>query len=115
MNNPYDNTELAAEVHAAGEEDVALAVSYAEAAFKTGPWSTYTGAQRAAPMLKLADLIDAHTRELAELDAIAMGGPVGAMGAMIGAAAATFRCEFLQCVPGMKIVLICPRLRGMGG
>lgn len=45
-------------------------------------------------MLKFADLIEKHTSELAELDAITMGGPVGPQGFMIGATVATFRCEF---------------------
>lgn len=94
--------------------DVALAVSYAEAAFKKGPWSTYTGAERAVPMLKLADLIDSHATELAELDSIAMGAPTGALAAVISAAAATFRCKFLKRVLDIEIVLICPRLRWLG-
>jgi acyl-CoA reductase-like NAD-dependent aldehyde dehydrogenase len=45
-------------------------------------------------MLKLADLIEKHAKELADLDSLTMGGPAGVVSALIGAAAATFRCEF---------------------
>ena len=92
--NPFDGTEIPAAVQVAGEAEVAAAVSAAKAAFKTGPWASYTGAQRAVPMLKFADLLQKNAAKLAELDSICMGGPVGPnAGAIIPAAAAVFRCK----------------------
>ncbi|KAG4431548.1 hypothetical protein IFR05_012961 [Cadophora sp. M221] len=92
LTNPFDGSKIDAAVQVAGEEDVELAVSAAQAAFKSGPWSTYTGSQRAKCMLKFADLIDAKAAKLAELDSITMGAPtaIGA-GFLIPAAAAAFR------------------------
>ncbi|KAE8441370.1 hypothetical protein EG329_005473 [Mollisiaceae sp. DMI_Dod_QoI] len=90
--NPFDETTIPAAVQVAGEEDVNLAVEAALAAFKTGPWSTFTGAQRAVCMHKFADLIDANAKELADLDAICMGAPSAAnAGFLIPEAAAVFR------------------------
>lgn len=88
-------------------------MSAAQAAFKSGPWSTYTGSQRAKCMLKFADLIDANAAKLAELDSITMGAPtaIGA-GFLIPAAAAAFRCMCQS--EGRKSVLTCERLRRMG-
>jgi hypothetical protein len=45
-------------------------------------------------MLKFADLIEKHLQEIVVLDSITMGGPVGPQSVLVGAAAATFRCEF---------------------
>ena len=80
----------------AGEADIEAAVSAAKAAFKTGPWATYTGAQRAVLMLKFADLMEKNAAKLAELDSICMGGPARMhFGAVVPAAVATFRCKRL--------------------
>jgi len=70
--NPADDS-LVGEINLAGPEEVDAAVAAAREAFETGPWSTYTGAQRAAAMNKLADLIDANTDELAKAEVQAMG------------------------------------------
>lgn len=93
--NPFDGTKIPAAVQVASEAEITAAVSAAQAAFKTGPWSTYTGAQRAVPMLKFADLLEKNAAKLAELDTICMGGPVGPIaGFLIPAAVAVFRCKF---------------------
>lgn len=92
--NPFDGTKIPAAVQVAGEADIDAAVSAAKAAFKTGPWSTYTGAQRAAPMLKFADLLEKNAAKLAELDTICMGVPLGMnLGLVIPETAAVFRCK----------------------
>jgi aldehyde dehydrogenase (NAD+) len=70
--NPADDS-LVGEINLAGAEEVDAAVAAAREAFETGPWSTYTGAQRAAVMSKLADLIDTNTEELAKTEVKAMG------------------------------------------
>lgn len=86
----------------AGEADIEAAVSAAQAAFKSGPWSTYTGAQRAVHLLKFADLLEKNAKELAELDSLCMGGPVGPnAGFIIPGAAACFRCKWLIGILGL--------------
>ena len=68
--------EVLAEVSLAGVEDVDRAVQAARAAFEMGPWSTMTGEERGRLLWKLADLIDAHTTELAELETLDNGKPI---------------------------------------
>ena len=95
--NPFDGTKIPALVHVAGEAEIASAVLAAKAAFKTGPWSTYTGAQRAVPMLKFADLLEKNAAKLAELDTICMGAPLSTgAGLMVPQAATVFRCKLLR-------------------
>jgi aldehyde dehydrogenase (NAD+) len=67
---------LVGEVNLAGPTEVDAAVAAARAAYESGPWGTFTGAQRAAVMHKLADLIDANIGELAKAESQAMGQPV---------------------------------------
>jgi aldehyde dehydrogenase (NAD+) len=94
--NPFDGIKIPAAVQVAGEAEIALAVSVAKAAFKTGPWSTYTGAQRAVPMLKFADLLEKNAAKLAELDTICMGAPLSTTaGFLVPQAATVFRCNSL--------------------
>tara|TARA_R110002003_G_scaffold2429_7_gene24317 strand:- start:7666 stop:7989 length:324 start_codon:yes stop_codon:yes gene_type:complete len=89
--NPADDS-LVGEVNLAGPAEVDAAVSAAREAFETGPWSKFTGAQRAALMNKLADLIDANGDEIAKAEVQAMGQPIAvASGWIIPAASATWR------------------------
>ena len=69
--NPATGKELA-RVPAGGAEDVDRAVKAAQAAFE-GPWSKMLPAQRQGLMLKLADLIEAHGEELAQLETLNNG------------------------------------------
>ena len=64
---------LLAKVSACGEADVDRAVRSAREAFEDGRWSRKSPAERKAVLLKLADLIRAHTVELALLDSLDMG------------------------------------------
>jgi acyl-CoA reductase-like NAD-dependent aldehyde dehydrogenase len=57
-----------AEVPQAGAEDVDRAVAAAREAFDDGRWSGIAAAKRTRAMLALADAIDAHADELAELE-----------------------------------------------
>ena len=78
----------------AGPEDVDIAVSAAKAAFTIGPWSTFTGAQRAACMHKFADLVLAHKEELPYLECVAMGRPIATFSSIdLINLAGCFRCE----------------------
>jgi aldehyde dehydrogenase (NAD+) len=55
-------------------QDVDAAVNAAEAAFPA--WSAMSPQMRGKPLKKMADMVTAGTKELAELDAITMGRPV---------------------------------------
>ncbi|MEJ2600713.1 MAG: aldehyde dehydrogenase family protein [Anaerolineales bacterium] len=68
--------ELLARVALADSEDVASAVHAARAAFENGPWSKMAGEERANLLWKLADLIDQHADELAEIETLDNGKPL---------------------------------------
>ena len=65
-----------AEVPHAGAEDVDRAVAAAREAFDDGRWSKIPAAKRTRAMLALADAIEAHADELAELESLDNGKPV---------------------------------------
>ncbi|HJW89459.1 MAG TPA: aldehyde dehydrogenase family protein [Anaerolineales bacterium] len=73
--NPATGEELA-QVTLAGVEDVERAVQAARAAFEMGPWSEMSGEERGALLWKLADLIDLHADQLAELETLDNGKPL---------------------------------------
>jgi phenylacetaldehyde dehydrogenase len=60
----------------ASNEDADRAVAAARAAFDDGRWSQLPPAKRERIMLKLADLLEAHAAEFAELEALDNGKPV---------------------------------------
>jgi acyl-CoA reductase-like NAD-dependent aldehyde dehydrogenase len=68
--------QVIAEVAHAGAEDVDRAVGVARAALEDGPWASMPAAQRGTVMMRLADLVDEHADELAELEALDNGKPV---------------------------------------
>jgi acyl-CoA reductase-like NAD-dependent aldehyde dehydrogenase len=65
-----------ADVAHAGAEDVDRAVQAARAAFE-GKWRKLPAAARTGLMLKLADVVEEHSGELAELESLDTGKPVG--------------------------------------
>ncbi|HEY2256329.1 MAG TPA: aldehyde dehydrogenase family protein, partial [Variovorax sp.] len=71
--NPHDNTTIA-EVALAGKADVDRAVAAARRAFPA--WSRMAAADRGRILLRLADLIEANTEELARLESLDTGHPV---------------------------------------
>jgi acyl-CoA reductase-like NAD-dependent aldehyde dehydrogenase len=73
--NPATGEELA-QVAQAGPQDVDRAVQAAREAFESGPWSQTTGGERRQLLLALADLIDQHADELAELETLDNGKPL---------------------------------------
>ncbi|KAI9743705.1 MAG: hypothetical protein M1818_003021 [Claussenomyces sp. TS43310] len=89
--NPKDDSPISSDVHAAGEQDVDLAVEYAKTAFEEGPWSTFTGEQRAKCLNKLADLIDAHAEEIGYLESICSGRLVSMTTGEISRVTSVFR------------------------
>lgn len=61
----------------AGEAaDIDLAVRAARAAFDSGPWSAARPVDRERLLLKLADLLELHADELAELESLDNGKPI---------------------------------------
>ncbi|KAJ9501990.1 hypothetical protein H2202_002952, partial [Exophiala xenobiotica] len=76
VKNPVDDSVVTSEVQVAGPADIDSAVAAARAAFKSGPWKSFSGPQRAVCMNKLADLIEVNLDELCRLESIAMGQPI---------------------------------------
>jgi aldehyde dehydrogenase (NAD+) len=66
---------VSASVYEAEEADVNAAVAAAKVAFPG--WSARGGFDRASFLYKLADLYESSNSELARLEAISMGKPVG--------------------------------------
>jgi acyl-CoA reductase-like NAD-dependent aldehyde dehydrogenase len=73
--DPATGAPIARVAHA-GAADVERAVAAARAAFDLGPWRSMAAADRARLIAGLADEIDAHADELAELEALDNGKPV---------------------------------------
>jgi acyl-CoA reductase-like NAD-dependent aldehyde dehydrogenase len=73
---------------AAGAEH---AVEQANAAFDGGGWSGLEVAARAALLNRFADVIDAHVKALARLDALQTGRPLREMNAQVGRVSEWFR------------------------
>jgi betaine-aldehyde dehydrogenase len=71
--NPHDNSTIA-DVAMAGKADVDLAVAAAQRAFPA--WSRMAAADRGRILLRLADLIEANTEELARLESLDTGHPI---------------------------------------
>jgi phenylacetaldehyde dehydrogenase len=62
---------------AAGDKaDIDLAVKAARRAFEEGPWSRLTHGQRGKLIWKLADLIEEHLEEFAQLESLDNGKPL---------------------------------------
>jgi aldehyde dehydrogenase (NAD+) len=59
-----------------GAEAVDEAVARAKAAFEAGVWAELPGRARAKIMWRIADLIDEHAEELAQLDSLNTGMPL---------------------------------------
>jgi betaine-aldehyde dehydrogenase len=71
--NPHDNSVIA-EVAMAGRADIDKAVAAAQRAFPA--WARMAAADRGRILLKLADLIESHTEELARLESLDTGHPL---------------------------------------
>jgi phenylacetaldehyde dehydrogenase len=68
--------DVIATVPAADRVDVDLAVAAARAAFERSAWALSRPVDRERWLLKLADLVDAHARELAEIETLDNGKPL---------------------------------------
>src|ERR1700681_868633 len=74
--DPASGREIAAVAHA-GDEDVKRAVRVARDALKDGPWASLPAVGRERLMLALAEAVEAHEEELAEIESLDNGKPVG--------------------------------------
>ncbi len=68
--------EVLATIPAGEREDVDRAVRAARASFESGVWRDLPGAQKARVLWKMADLMEAHIDELAELETLDQGKPI---------------------------------------
>jgi aldehyde dehydrogenase (NAD+) len=76
--SPRDNQPIAT-IAQAGVADVADAVAAARAAVDGGPWGRTTARDRAAALLRIADLIEQHADELAFLESVDAGKPISSV------------------------------------
>jgi len=74
--DPATGLEIAEVAHA-GAEDVQRAVEAAREAFTSGPWASMPASGRERLMSALADAIEAHAEELAQIESLDNGKPVG--------------------------------------
>ncbi|GEN33929.1 aldehyde dehydrogenase family protein [Aneurinibacillus danicus] len=70
------NGKVLAVVSEAGPEDVDKAVKAARQAFENGPWKKMSASERGRLIYKLADLMEAHQEELAQLETLDNGKPI---------------------------------------
>jgi acyl-CoA reductase-like NAD-dependent aldehyde dehydrogenase len=73
--SPRDGTVIAS-VAAGGAEDVDRAVRAARRSFEAGGWALADPAQRKRVLMRLAELIDEHAEELAQLESADVGHPI---------------------------------------
>ena len=69
--------EILANVAEGDAEDINRAVGAARRAFESGPWSRMTPSDRGRLIWKIGDLILEHAEELAQLESLDNGKPVG--------------------------------------
>ncbi len=74
--DPSTGREIAQVAHA-GAEDVARAVAAARSAFTDAPWASMSAAGRERLMHALADAMEARAEELAQIESLDNGKPVG--------------------------------------
>ena len=89
MYNPADDSLVTDQVQVASSQDVDNAVAAATTAFET--WSKTPSSERAAIMLKYADLLDKNTTRLAELETLAIGAPKFLANSLAQTQATSFR------------------------
>jgi len=68
--------DVLANVAEGDKEDVNRAVAAARAAFDNGPWRKLSNSERGRLMWKLADLVEKHAEEFAQLESLDNGKPL---------------------------------------
>ncbi|WP_349568637.1 aldehyde dehydrogenase [Azotobacter salinestris] len=74
--SPIDG-RLLTQVASCAAADADLAVAAARRSFESGRWSRLAPARRKAVMIRLAELLEVHREELALLETLDMGKPIG--------------------------------------
>ena len=74
-----------------GEVETEAAINAARAAFDDGRWSRISGKERAAVLLKVADLIEEQTERFAILETLESGKPISQSRGEVGGAADLWR------------------------
>jgi acyl-CoA reductase-like NAD-dependent aldehyde dehydrogenase len=74
--DPASGREIAHVAHA-GEQDVERAVEAARAAFSDGPWASMPAAGRERLMMALAGAVEERAEEIAQIESLDNGKPVG--------------------------------------
>src|SRR3984885_14717794 len=69
-------SEVLANIAEGDKEDINRAVAAARAAFETGPWRKLTPSERGRMIWRLAELIEKHAEEFAQLESLDNGKPV---------------------------------------
>ncbi|WP_236794247.1 aldehyde dehydrogenase [Amycolatopsis sp. GM8] len=83
--------EIVSQVAEAAESDVDDAVAAAREAFEDGRWGRLSGAQRAAVLWRVADLVEANLDQIADLESLNLGNPVPQARLMLGEVVSQFR------------------------
>ena len=68
--------EVLARVAEGNKADIDLAVKAARRAFESGPWPKMSASERGRIIWKIADLLEKHTEEFAELETLDNGKPI---------------------------------------
>ena len=74
-----------------GEAETEAAIKAARTAFDDGRWSRISGKERAAILLRVADLIEKHTERLSILETLESGKPISQSRGEVGGAADLWR------------------------
>ena len=69
--------EVLAQVAEGNSDDIDRAVIAARNAFESGPWRRLTASERGRLIWKLADLLESHLEEFAQLESLDNGKPIG--------------------------------------
>mgnify|MGYP006265885663 CR=1 FL=1 len=86
------NAELISGISDASQADVDAAVAAARTAFESDDWRSLAPKERGRMIGRIADMIEAHTEELAYLETLDNGKPFGISRSVdVGAAAGAFR------------------------
>ena len=68
--------EVLSQVAEGDREDIERAVKAARHAFESGPWSKMTPSERGRAIWRLADLLEKHTEEFAQIESLDNGKPL---------------------------------------